>query len=177
VSNFLQEYILNKLITIFCLLILPPVKGEEVCGRVGTINSQEILIDLNSSQKGEGLRPHLEKDPIASSYFRRYQKNNEFQWHDAALGTTGAVLTISGLFFNIDPKYKKGLLLAGSSLIIANFILGYSLKNANQKNLERAILEYNKRNNPKIFVSPLSYKNTQKMIYNRAISLSKTWSF
>jgi len=151
--------------------------AEEVCGRVATVNEQEILIDLNTNQKGEGLRNYLEKDPVASMYLEKYQKKNEFHWTDATLGTAGAAMVAVGLLGNFDTKQKTAITVSGAALIVANFILGYSLKNANEKNLERAIEEYNKRNEPKIFMGPLSYKNTQNIVDHKKITISKTWSF
>jgi len=159
------------------LFYLPIASANEVCSRVASVNNQEVLIDLNSNQKGEGLRNYLEKDPKASMYLKKYQRGNEFHWTDAALGTIGAILVGVGLLANLETQQKTALFISGSTLIAANFLIGYSLKNGNEKNLERAIEEYNKRNEPRIFVSPLSYKNTQQNVKDKRFALAKTWSF
>ncbi|TDJ08990.1 MAG: hypothetical protein E2O68_01135 [Deltaproteobacteria bacterium] len=168
---------MNKILLIITLFSLQVAQANDVCSRICMVNDQEILIDLNTNQKGEGLRNYLEKDSVASMYLEKYQKNNEFHWTDAALGTAGAVMVGVGLLANLETKQKTAVAVSGAVLIVANFVIGYSLKNANEKNLERAIEEYNKRNEPKIFMSPLSYKNTQNIVDHNKIVLSKSWSF
>lgn len=168
---------MNKALLIFSIFTLQSVSANEICGRLCQVNDQEILIDVNSNQKGEGLRNYLEKDPEALIYLEKYQKKNEFHWTDAALGTAGTVMVAAGLLINLDTKQKTAVIATGAALIVANFVLGYSLKNANEKNLERAIEEYNKRNEPQIIIGPLSYKNTQNIVDDKKIVLAKTWSF
>jgi len=50
----------------------------ETCSRIAIINYQEVLVDSNASDKGEGLRYHLEKDPVAKEYLNTYQKTLVF---------------------------------------------------------------------------------------------------
>lgn len=150
------------------LFIFSNTMADGTCSRTVEINSQEVQIDLNSMQKGEGLKDYLEKDPKALSYFEKYQEGNKFKWQDTLLGTGGTILTVTGLSMDSDNKSKGTIILTGAALIVAQFILGYSLKSSNESNLEKAIEEYNKRNFPKINVS------------NRAmdsIFLAHTWEF
>jgi len=159
------------------LLFMQIAQASEPCSRVAKVNNQEILIDLNSNQKGEGLRNYLEKDPISSMYLEKYRKGNEFHWYDAAIGTVGAALVAAGILANLDSKQRMATIISGSSLIAANFLISYTLKHGNEKNLNRAIEEYNKRNNPQINIGPLSYKNTQNIVAHKKIVFSKSWSF
>lgn len=152
-------------------------QGSEPCSRVAKVNNQEILIDINSNQKGEGLSSYLEKDPMASIYMEKYRKGNEFKWYDAAVGTVGAGVVTAGILANLEPKQRAITIVSGVVLIAANFLISYTLKHGNEKNLNRAIEEYNKRNEPRINVAPLSYKNTQNTVDHKKIVLSKTWSF
>ena len=70
-------------------LQISPASATETCSRIATINFQEVLVDTNSTDKGEGLRFHLEKDPIAKEYLNLYQKNSAITWPTALIGTTG----------------------------------------------------------------------------------------
>jgi hypothetical protein len=142
--------------------------AEELCSRTVEINSQEVLIDLNSTQKGEGLKSYLEKDPQANSYYEKYQEGNKFEWQDTLLGTGGALAVLTGLSLGSQNTSKNTFIIAGASMIALQFILGYSIKRSNETNLEKAIDEYNKRNFPKINVS----ENVEKNIY-----LAHTWEF
>ena len=168
---------MNKILLILTLFFLQVAKASEPCSRVAKVNDQEILIDLNSNQKGEGLSSYLEKDPVASIYLTKYRKGNEFKWYDAAVGTVGAALVAVGILANLESKQRAATIVSGVTLIAANFLISYTLKHGNEKNLDRAIEEYNKRNMPKINIGPLSYKNTQKINYDKKIVIAKSWSF
>ncbi len=132
------------------------------------INSQEVQIDLNSTQKGEGLKDYFEKDPKAYSYFEKYQEGNKFKWQDAILGTSGTLMVLTGLSMGNQSHSKGTIIITGASLILAQFVLGYSLKKSNESNLEKAIEEYNKRNFPKINISDRG---------DEEILLAHTWEF
>lgn len=142
--------------------------SEGLCSRTVEINSQEVLIDLNSTQKGEGLKSYLEKDPQASSYYEKYQEGNKFKWQDTILGTGGTIAVLTGLSLGSQNSSKSTFIITGAAMIAAHFLLGYSLKKSNEGNLEKAIEEYNKRNFPKINVSENNTNN---------ILLAHTWEF
>lgn len=142
--------------------------ADELCSRTVEINSQEVLIDLNSTQKGEGLKSYLEKDSQANSYYEKYQEGNKFKWQDTLLGTGGGLAVLTGLSLGSQNTSKNTFIIAGVSMIALQFIIGYSVKRSNESNLEKAIEEYNKRNFPKINVTENEGKN---------IFLAHTWEF
>lgn len=164
---------------IICLMFLiyqiEHAFAVETCSRVAIINYQEVLVDSNSSDKGEGLRYHLEKDEIAKTYLDTYQKNSRFFWPNAALGTIGTGLIMYG-FFNDNPEDKRLLLISGASTMLLNFFVAKTLEITNEENLNRAIEEYNKRNLPKIYFSP-EENRSQSDFFQYKVALSKTWSF
>ena len=151
------------------------VFAVETCSRTAIINYQEVLIDSNSSQKGEGLRYHLEKDPLAKQYLDTYQKNSAIMWPSAVLGTAGTGLLLVG-FFNSDSENRRLYIISGSAIIFVNFLVARTLEMNNESNLNRAIEEYNKRNLPKIFFSPegaQSYMDFSKV----KVGLMQQWTF
>lgn len=147
----------------------------ETCSRIAIINYQEVLVDSNTSQKGEGLRYHLEKDPIAKQYLDTYQKNSGIRWPSAVLGTAGTGLLLFG-FFNSDSENRRLYILSGTATILVNFLVARTLEVTNENNLNRAIEEYNKRNLPKIFFNP---EGTQsQMDFSKVkIGLMQQWTF
>ena len=143
---------------IFILFALPPrVTANETCSRVAIINYQEILVDTNSTQKGEGLRYHLEKDPVAISYLDKYQQESKLHWENAALGTGGTLLLLSGILTN-DNRKKETMLIGGSVMILVNMLIAKTLEYNNETNLQKSVEEYNKRNLPQIYFNPLDTK-------------------
>ena len=70
--------------------------AANTCSRTATINGQEFLVDTNYSERGEGLRFYLEKDPEAKLFLDKYQKGTKMKWQNAALGTLGTILIIAG---------------------------------------------------------------------------------
>ena len=147
----------------------------ETCSRTAIINYQEILIDSNSSQKGEGLRYYLDKDPIAKDYLDIYQKNSAIQWPSAVIGTAGTGLLLFG-FFNSDSENRRLYIISGTATILVNFLVARTLEVSNESNLNRAIDEYNKRNLPKILFEPegaQSYIDFSKI----KIGLAQQWTF
>ena len=48
---------------------------DEPCSRSARINYQDVLVDTSSTRKGEGIKFYLEKDPIARTYYKKYEKN------------------------------------------------------------------------------------------------------
>jgi hypothetical protein len=179
------EYIIIEKITFevilpFFLLLLifffnTEVFSQEACSRVAIINYQEVLIDSNTSEKGEGLRFHLEKDPLAKSLLETYQKNSRIIWPSAIIGTAGTGLLLYGLL-NSDAEDQRILLISGSATLLVNFLIARTMEVQNESNLNKSIEEYNKRNLPKIFFNP---EETQGQINFNSfkIGLAKAWSF
>lgn len=160
------------LVTFFCSF---QVFAVETCSRIAIINYQEVLVDANTSEKGEGLRYHLEKDPVALEYLNTYQKNSSIKWPSAVLGTAGTGLLLYG-FFNSDSEDRRLYIISGTTTILVNFLIARTLEVTNESNLNRAIEEYNKRNLPKIFFNP---EATQSQINfsNIKLGLVQQWTF
>ena len=150
--------------------------SQEICSRVAIINHQEVLVDTNSTQKGEGLRYHLEKDPVARSYLDLYQKGTQIQWHSALLGTIGTGLAAAGLLNN-KSETKRTLLISGLSLILVNFLVAKTLEHENENNLTQAIKEYNKRNLPHIYFNPGKSDNRRDPSNASSVTIQKQWDF
>ena len=147
----------------------------ETCSRVATINYQEVLVDSNSTDKGEGLRFHLDKDAIAKNYLDLYQKNSSVTWPTAVIGTTGTAVLLIG-FFNRHSTDRPIFLISGTAMILVNFLIARTLEFNNEKNLTRAIEEYNKRNLPKIYFNPENPQGNIKL-NNMKLSLNQEWTF
>lgn len=147
----------------------------ETCSRIAIINYQEVLVDSNTSQKGEGLRYQLEKDPVAKQYLDTYQKNSGIRWPSAVLGTAGTGLLLFG-FFNSDSENRRLYIISGTATILVNFLVARTLEVTNESNLNKAIEEYNKRNLPKIFFNP---EGTQsQMDFSKVkVGLMQQWTF
>ena len=150
--------------------------AAETCSRVATVNYQEILVDPNTSQKGEGLRYYIEKDQIAKEFLDEYQKNTQITWKNALLGSLGSGLMISSLFIK-DEQDKRIYLVSGATMVLLNFLVARTLEITNEQNLNKAVEEYNKRNLPKIFMNPQSSAKEDSNTFNLAFGLSKSWSF
>lgn len=159
---------LCRLLSLFCLLLAQGALAADTCSRVAIINYQEVLVDTSSTQKGEGLRFHLEKDELAQKFLSEYQKGTEMRWQNALLGTLGTGLIITGLFTNSESNNRKAFFISGGAFIAINFFVARTLEAANEKNLVRAIEEYNKRNLPRIYFSPDQ---------DGEVFIEKRWSF
>lgn len=146
--------------------------GQEVCSRIAIVNYQEVLVDTNTNQKGEGLRFYLEKDPVAKSYLDKYQEGSDIKLENAIMGTLGTGLIIGGFLNNDNDKRKKVLLISGVSMLLVNFLVAKTAEYSNENNLLRAIKEYNKKNLPKIFFQP-SAKNDSGFDF----MVAKSWDF
>ncbi|MBT3235465.1 MAG: hypothetical protein HN353_05915 [Bdellovibrionales bacterium] len=132
----------------------PWLLAAESCSRVATIGHQDVLVDINSTQKGAGLRYYLEKDPVAKMYLDRYQEGNRIRWQNTAFGTLGSILIFTGLLTNRHSGNRDAMLVGGGAAMIINFLVAKTYKNANERNLVRAIEHYNQRNLPRIDFSP-----------------------
>ncbi len=168
--------VILRIFLVFALIFCSfKVSAVETCSRIAIINYQEVLVDANTSEKGEGLRYHLEKDPIALEYLNTYQKNSTIKWPSAVLGTAGTGLLLYG-FFNSDSEDRRLYIISGTATILVNFLIARTLEVTNESNLNRAIEEYNKRNLPKIFFNP---EGTQSQINfsNIKLGLVQQWTF
>lgn len=152
------------------------LSAVETCSRIAIINYQEVLVDSNASEKGEGLRYHLEKDPKALQYLDSYQKNSAIRWPNALLGTAGTGLLLFG-FFTSDSQDRQIYLISGGAAILVNFLIARTLEVTNEANLNRAIEEYNKRNLPKIYFNPENNLQGSTNFPGLKIGLAKDWSF
>jgi len=161
---------------IFLSFFFRPITGyaEEVCSRVALVNYQEVLVDTSSAQKGEGLRFYLEKDLSSKELLDKYQKDGNIKWQNAFIGSSGSLLLLSSLFLSTNKETKKNLRFSGFFLLIINFLLANSYDKANEKNLVRAIEEYNKRNLPRIEFPIQSMRNG---CCENEIVIGQTWSF
>lgn len=131
--------------------------GKETCSRVAEINYQKVLVDSGPNQKGEGLRFYLEKDPIATELLDEYQKKNKPSRLSLASSTVGSFLLLSGLLqtnTNAGVGNRNALIYSGISLIAITYLANRTIQFNNEKVLERAVEEYNKRNRPQILFSP-----------------------
>ncbi len=164
-------------IFIYVLLFFTSFKLQaiETCSRVAVINFQEVLIDSNSSEKGEGLRYHLEKDPVAKMHLDTYQKNSRFVWPSAIIGTAGTGLILYG-FFNSDSEDRRIFLISGGATLLVNYLIARTLEVTNEVNLNKATEEYNKRNLPKIFFNP-DESQGQLSLPGTKFGLAQQWTF
>lgn len=147
------------LLMLITVLLCYVGNAAETCSRTATINYRTVLVDTNSNAKGEGLRYYLEKDPVAKSYLNKYQDESNYTWKVATLGTVGSGLVIAGLLKSSDSDSsgitsRPSLILSGVALIALNFFVSKTFEHGNEKNLQKAVDEYNKRNLPKIYFSP-----------------------
>jgi len=151
------------------------LQAIETCSRVAVINYQEVLIDSNSSDKGEGLRYHLEKDPVAKMHLDTYQKNSRFVWPSAIIGSAGTGLLLYG-FFNSNSEDRRIFIISGSATLLVNYLIARTLEVSNETNLNKAIEEYNKRNLPKIFFNPEDNQGKLSLPSTK-FGLAQQWTF
>jgi hypothetical protein len=167
---------LFKLVFIF-LLSVSSAFSAETCSRVAIINYQEVLVDTNSTQKGEGLRYHLEKDSTAIKYLDEYQKGNNLNLQNAILGTAGTGLILGGLMSNVSSDTKQTLFITGASMLIINFFVANTMEMANEVNLLKAVEEYNKRNLPRIYFKSDEEDSRSPGSVSHSFFLEKIWRF
>lgn len=147
--------------------------AESTCSRTATINYQDVLVDLNTTSKGEGLRHYLEKDEEALKYLNTYQEGTKPKILNAALGTAGSLLILTGLLSTKSDSGKRSLLITGASVLAMNFLVAKTLSHQNEKNLHRAIDEYNLRNLPKIYYNPSNSGTKRKSEAGIVLNFSK----
>ena len=157
-----------------CAVSSTAYSNPEICSRVALINYQEVLVDLSSSQKGEGLRYYLEKDKVSKTLLDKYQKEGQINWKTTFIGSAGTLTLLSSLFLNTDKNTKKTLRFSGAILLIINFLLANSYEKNNEVFLRKAVEEYNKRNLPKIEFPSVTKKDN---CCSPNLIVGKTWSF
>lgn len=151
---------MTLIILIFSLLFYSvSALSTETCSRVAIINYQEVLVDVSSSNRGEGLRFYLEKDEVAKGLLDEYQENNRPTWKGAALSTVGSAFMLAGFLRSSEGHGEaltgRGtLLLAGSTMIALSYLISKTKQYNNEHLLQKSIEEYNKRNTPRIFLTP-----------------------
>ena len=148
-----------KLTVLLILLLSLSAHAAETCSRVATINYQEVLVDVSSKNLGEGLRYYLQKDPVAKDLLDEYQRNNQSTWKSAAMSTLGTGMILGGLLRTSGGNSetltgRNFLLFGGVSLIAVGYLVSKNDQIKNEYLLQRSVEEYNKRNTPKIFLSP-----------------------
>ncbi len=154
-----------KLTALICLLFIftSPSRGAETCSRVATINYQEILVDVSSKSRGEGLRYYLEKDQVSKGLLDEYQKNNRPTWRSAALSTVGTGLILGGILQSSGGSStvnsRNFLLFGGAAMIAVSYLISKTNQYSNEYLLTKSIEEYNKRNTPKIYFAPTDPQN------------------
>jgi hypothetical protein len=141
------------------LLFAQLASGAETCSRVATINYQEVLVDVSSSKRGEGLRYYLQKDDSARELLDEYQENNRPTWRSAAVSTVGTAMILGGILRtgkgDGDTILSRNFLLFGGiSLIAVSYLISKTQQYNNEYLLQRSVEEYNKRNTPRIFFAP-----------------------
>jgi hypothetical protein len=133
--------------------------SAETCSRVATINYQEVLVDVSSSNRGEGLRYYLEKDQIAKELLDEYQENNRPTWKSAAMSTLGTAMMLGGFLRTTDGENetftsKNFLIFGGATMIGVSYLISKTNQYTNEYLLLKSVDEYNKRNTPRIFFAP-----------------------
>ncbi|MCY4643077.1 MAG: hypothetical protein OXB88_00500 [Bacteriovoracales bacterium] len=166
----------------FCLIILVwlflsilSVFSAETCGRTAIINNQEVLMDISSSSKGEGLRPFLERDAVAKSYLDRYQEEGFSRNRNAVVGTLGVTLLLGAVLTTEEGRWgpfrEQELIAGGLSLLFVNFLLAKGIEARNENLLRRSIDEYNKRNRPKIYFLPGQNRRSPSSAFDMKLKL------
>jgi len=149
----------NILLLILSVFLSAPIWAAETCSRLATINYQEVLVDVSSSNRGEGLRYYLEKDQIAKELLDEYQDNNRPTWKSAAMSTLGSAMLLGGLLRTNEGENetltsRNFLFFGGATLIGVSYLISKTNQFNNEYLLSKSIEEYNKRNTPRIFFSP-----------------------
>jgi hypothetical protein len=153
-----------KLTVLIIFILLGEVFAAETCSRVATINYQEVLVDVSSNNRGEGLRYYLENDQVSKSLLDEYQENNRPSWKTAAMSTFGTAMILGGILRTGSGEHesftnRNVLIVGGISMIAVSYLVSRTSQYKNEYLLQKSVDEYNKRNTPKIYLTPL---DTQK---------------
>lgn len=146
------------LLILFSFVLSPSGQAEESCSRVAIVNYQEVLVDASSSNRGEGLRYYLQRDPEAKKLLDEYQTNNRPRWQGAALSTLGTAVTLAGFLRSNEGQDevitgRNTLIFGGLTMIAVSYLISRTNQYNNEWLLQRAIEEHNKRNTPRIYFS------------------------
>lgn len=150
---------LSVLVLLFIFAYQSFAAPDPECNRTATINYQEVLVDVSTSYRGEGLRYYLEKDETAKKLLDEYQENNRPTWKSAAMSTLGTAMILGG-FLRGDSKggesltSRNVLIFGGATLIAVSYLISKTNQYNNEYLLNRAVEEYNKRNTPRIYFGP-----------------------
>ena len=132
--------------------------AQNKCSRTVQINGKNVSIDASSTQKGEGLRYYLSKDPIAYQYFEQYTDSNKPNWRRIGVSTFGIGLITAGLLSSNETKnifYKRDTLFySGIGIVALSFLYAKTKQGEKEVWLEKSVKEYNKRSQPKIYWAP-----------------------
>ena len=129
----------------------------ETCSRIAIINYQEVLVDAGSNKKGEGLRYYLEKDTNSHKLLDEYQDKNKPTVLGAATSTIGSFMILSGLMQTNESsgiQNKNTLIFGGGILVALSYLTSKTMQYNNEILLKRSVDQYNKRNLPRIYLSP-----------------------
>lgn len=148
-----------KIIVLLSIFLANTVNAsEKTCSRTAKINYQDVLVDSSSSIKGDGLKFYLNKDPIAKEYLRIYQENAKPSIKFAAISTLGLGISLAGLLTDKTTNgilSRNSLIGIGIGVVLINLFVSKTYSYKNEKNLYKAVDEYNKRNRPKIYLTPI----------------------
>jgi ABC-type antimicrobial peptide transport system permease subunit len=145
------------------IFLLSAAWGVDTCSRVAVINYQEVLVDVSSSNRGEGLRYYLQKDEVARDLLDEYQANNRPTWRSAAMSTLGSAMILGGVLRTNEGQNetftsRNILIFGGATLIAVSYLISKTNQYNNEYLLLKSVEEYNKRNTPRIFFSPAGNK-------------------
>jgi hypothetical protein len=146
------------LVFILHFFIAPIGVAEESCSRTATVNYQEVLVDASSSNRGEGLRYYLQRDPIAKKLLEEYQETNRPKWQHAALSSFGSAMILAGILRSNEGSNesftgRSTLIFGGMTVVAVSYLISRTNQYNNEWLLQRAIDEHNKRNTPRIYFS------------------------
>lgn len=153
---------MKVLSTLLTLMIALPTYGDSTCSRVATINYQEVLVDAGTGKMGEGLRFYLEKDPDSLALLNEYQERNKPTTLSAGASTLGSLMILGGVLQSGNDSFignKKTLISGGAILVALSYLMSKTVKRNNERYLNLAIDQYNKRNSPRIYFSPVRDNN------------------
>jgi len=134
------------------------LRAQDSCSRTAMVNYQEVLVDASSSNRGEGLRYYLQRDPVAKKLLDEYQNNNRPRWQGAALSTLGTATILAGFLRSGEGQNetftgRNTLIFGGLTMVAVSYLISRTNQYNNEWLLQRAIEEHNKRNTPRIYFS------------------------
>ncbi len=153
---------MNFLTLILSIFMCLPCLANTTCSRTAVINYQEVLVDAGSGKLGEGLRFYLDKDPESLSLLNEYQKRSKPTLWNTGTSTVGSLMVLAGVLQSGNKNGlgdKKVLIGGGALLITLSYLISKTMKKSNEKYLNLAIDQYNKRNSPRIYFSPFRDNN------------------